>query len=160
MRWILFLLLILPVPFYGQEKNPISNEMLGNAVFCLQQKLTSIGYAPPKFSEHEYRLKYLFGVQNAGDQPDELQLIVYAPFDKKGILYQLYLEKNRHPIFYIGEMGTLKRSGGDMVSDEIWGGTGTYYQVKRLLRKFSSQNAIVLRDADVKKGTGRCVLQR
>lgn len=162
MKWLfLCAMLFLPLAFYAQEKKPVNNKTLGNAVFCLQQKAASIGYAPPKFSKREYRLKYLFGVQNKGDQPNELHLILYAPLEKSGTLYQLYLEERNHlPIFYIGEMGTLKRSNGEMVPDEIWGGVGTYYNVKRLLRKFSSQGSIMLDEANVKKGIRGCVLQR
>lgn len=160
-RSLFFLVLFLPATICGKENGGMSNEALENAVFCLQQKATTISYAPPKFTEHEYRLKYLIGVQQKGDQSNELQLIVYGPSEKNGILYQLYLEERDHrPIFYIGEMGTLKWSGGNMIPDEMWGGVGTYYSVKRLLRKFSTETAITLKEGDVKEGMRGCVLQR
>lgn len=88
-------------------------------------------------------------------------MVVYAPSDKKGLLYQVYLEEKDHrPSIFIGELGTLKREGKEMVPDEIWGGVGTYYDVKRLLRKLSSKPAVMVSEDQVREGPLSCVSQR
>lgn len=157
---IVLLLMFLPLAAAQQPKG-LDVTILGNILYCLQSKAASIGYAPPHFSKHSFKLRYLLNEQKEKDKDDELQVVVYGPSEKKGILYEIYFdEMNHQPSIYIGEIGTLKQDANTMVPDEIWGGVGTYYDVKRLLKRLASEPPVMVADEHVRKGHFSCVLQR
>jgi hypothetical protein len=154
----MLLLMVLPLAI-AQQRRELDVATLGNVLYCLQSKVASD--APPHFSEHSFKLRYLVGQQKEAPKEERLQLVVYAPSENKATLYETYFEDVDHrPSIYIGEIGTLRKEGNAMVPEEIWGGVGTYYDVKRMLKRLSSQPAVMVPDEEVKDGQRNCVLQR
>lgn len=57
------LLLVSLAPVRAQQQEQLDTATLGNVLYCLQSKVASIGYAPPRFSEHSFKLRYLLTTQ-------------------------------------------------------------------------------------------------
>ena len=103
----------------------------------------------------------MFGVViKEEDEKNELQLVVYGKGEKRGILYQVYLDDDGRPSIYIGQGGTLKQEKGVMEPDEIWGGVASYYAVKRLLRVISAKPAITIPASEVVAGSRVCIFEQ
>jgi hypothetical protein len=142
----------------AQTPNQLTSSDLGNVLHCLDKKLKPVGGAPPRFENDSYRVRYVLGVVEKGeDEKNELHLVVYGKGEKRGILYQVYLDDDGRPSIYIGQGGTLKQEKGVMEPDEIWGGQGTYYYEKRLLRVISVKPAITIPTNEVVAGSRACV---
>jgi hypothetical protein len=139
----------------------VSSKELGAVLSCLQTKVASDGAAPPQFAPGLYRVRYYYGVLTPGDdEPDELQLVVYAPKGTSAVLYRVYLKTtDRGQEIYIGDWGTLKKEHGRMVPDEIPGGVATYFHIKKLLEVLSQRPVLTIRSSDVKPGPAACVYQ-
>jgi hypothetical protein len=145
----------------AQTPDKLTNPELGNVLHCLDTKLKPVGGAPPHFESDSYRIRYAFGaVIKEEDKKNELHLVVYGKGEKKGILYQVYFEPGGPPSIYIGPAGTLKQEKGVMEPDEIWGGQGTYYYEKRLLRVISAKPAITIPASEVVAGSRVCIFER
>jgi hypothetical protein len=141
--------------------NTLATAEIGSVLQCLGTKLEPIGYAPPRFASQSFHVRYLLNETRSTDKGNELSLVVYGPGGKKAMLYEVYLENNKgQPSIYIGEMGTLKRKGAAMEPDEIWGGVGTYYEVKRLVKRISGTATLSVPTSQVKHGPRACVFER
>lgn len=145
----------------AQTPNQLTSSELGNVLHCLDTKLKPFGGAPPRFESDSYRVRYVLGVVEKGDdEKNELHLVVYGKGEKRGTLYQVYLDDDRRPSIYIGQGGTLKQEKGVMEPDEIWGGQATYYYEKRLLRVISAKPAITIPASEVVAGSRVCIFDR
>ncbi len=145
----------------SQAQERLTSSDIGNVLQCLDTKLSGIGYAPPRFDENSFRVRYILGVvDKEQDKKNELHLVVYGKGEKKALLYEVYFDRDARPSIYIGEMGTLKQEKGLIEPDEIWGGVGTYRQVKRLLRLISARPAVTVSATEVVAGHRACVFQR
>lgn len=145
----------------AQVPNQLTSSELGNVLHCLDTKLKPVDGAPPRFEGDSYRIRYLLGVVEKGeDEKNELHLAVYGKGEKTGILYQVYLDDGRRSSIYIGQWGTLKQEKGVMEPDEIWGGQATYYYEKRLLRFISAKPAITIPASEVHAGSRICIFDR
>lgn len=105
--------------------NVVPVAQLGSVLNCLQSKLLSIGAAPPKVDRGHYKVRYRYGVVTKGyDQPDELQLLVYAPHDSANILYRVYFDSTPswRPEIYIGDWASIEVRHGQFVPKLIPGG--------------------------------------
>ncbi len=144
----------------AQTPSQLTSSELGNVLHCLDRKLRP-GDSPPRFESDSYRIRYAFGVVvKDEDEKNELHLAVYGKGEKRGVLYQVYLEDGRRPSIYIGQWGTLKQEKGVMEPDEIWGGQATYYYEKRLLRVISATPAITIPASEVVAGSRVCIFDR
>ncbi|OFV85739.1 MAG: hypothetical protein A3D93_01225 [Acidobacteria bacterium RIFCSPHIGHO2_12_FULL_67_30] len=150
-------------PCFGQTgpETTLSREKIGNVLSCLQAKLGPIGHGPPRARPHSFAVRYFYGILTPGEeQSNELQLVVYGPKEASATLYRVYFnEKDDKKVIFIGEWGTLKKEDGQMVPDEIPGGVGTYYQIKKLLGVVSRNPALTIPDRYVKPGTDACVYE-
>jgi len=145
----------------AQTPDQLTSSELGNVLYCLDTELKPVGTAPPRFETGSYRVRYVIGVVEKGeDEKNELHLAVYGKEEKRGFLYQVYFEGHKRPFIYIGQGGTLKQEKGIMEPDEIWGGQATYYYEKRLLRVISTKPAITIPASEVVAGPRRCVFER
>jgi hypothetical protein len=146
----------------AQTPNELTSSELGNVLHCLDTKLKPVGSAPPRFESDSYRVRYVLGVvDKKEDEENKLTLVVYGKGEKRGFLYQVYLEhEGRRSSIYIGQGGTLKQEKGVMEPDEIWGGQATYYYEKRLLRVISAKPAITIPASEVVAGPRVCIFDR
>src|ERR1019366_4902736 len=142
----------------AQTPNRLTSSELGNVLHCLDNKKLSPEYPPPRFESDSYRVRYILGVVIKGvDKENELHLVVYGKGEKKGIIYEVYFEHDGRPSIVIGRVGTLKQEKGVMEPDETWGGVGSYYDEKRLLRVIFAKPAITIPASEVVAGPRRSV---
>src|SRR5579863_5448539 len=161
---ILVFLASVALPGYPQTKprRTVSQAKLGEVLNCLQVKLASIGGGPPRGSRRYFLVRYYYGVLTPGDDdPNELQVAVYARHETSARLYSVYFDKKGdQPQIYVGEWGgTLKRENGKMVVDVNPGGLGTYYHIKHLLRVMSESPVMRVPNRYVRPGPDVCVYQ-
>ena len=159
---VLFLVLFCSLRGLAEVPQQLSSAELGNVLYCLNSKLPATGYAPPRFGVDSFRVRYIVAIVNKhSDLPENnLHLIVYGKKEERAILYELYVEKKNGKLSVdIGQEGTLKKEKGVMQPDEIWGGVGSYYGVKRLLKAISARPAITVSDYNLQQGPGKCTFQ-
>jgi hypothetical protein len=145
----------------ARTPDKLTDPELGNVLYCLDTKLNAIGYPPPRFEGNSFRVRYALGIVDKNeDKKNELHLVVYGKGEKRAILYEVYFDHDGRPSIYIGEVGTLKQEKGVMEPDEIWGGVGSYYKVKRLLRVVSAKPAITIPASEVVAGSRVCIFER
>ncbi len=146
----------------AQTKNTpeeFSPARLGNVLSCLQAKLSAYGDAPPRFDARSFRVRYLYGKESAGDEDDELHIVVYGPREDSAILFEVYLnavDDNKRGMI-IGLPATLKREHGRLVVDELPGGQATLRRIDKLLGVISHRPLITIMNNQVRPGSLPCV---
>jgi hypothetical protein len=147
----------------GQSKDAqkaISTANLGNVLHCLQTKASSFGYVPPRFDEHSFRVRYVYGKWSPVDEDNELHMVVYGAGEESATLFEVYLQtaQGKQEIF-VGDAATLKKEKGKLVTDEIPGGQATLQRIEKLLVVISHQKAITITESEMKEGEAACVYQ-
>jgi hypothetical protein len=136
----------------------ISPEKLGEVLHCLDAKLSKIGMAPPKAKADSYLVQYYYGVLTPKEEdPNELQLIVYAPDGSTANLYRVYFDQTEKNSIYLGDGATVKKENGKMVPDEISGGLGSLEEMNKVLNVTNKQKPIVIPQSLVVQGNEACI---
>jgi len=148
----------------GQTKGTqgdFSPARLGNVLYCLQAKMSSIGYAPPRFNARSFRIRYVYGKWSPIDEDDELHMVVYGPSERSAILFEVYLQtKDGKQEIFIGEPTTFKKEHGVLVVDELPGGQATLRRIEALFHVISYRPVVTVMDSQVKAGPEACVYER
>ena len=154
-------LFLIPVELFAQTKNTpedFSPARLGNVLHCLRVKLSAYD-EPPRFEAHSFRVRYVYGKFDPGDENDELHMVVYGPREESGTLFEVYLnavDHNKRGII-IGLPATLKREHRRLAVDELPGGLATLRRLDELLRVISHRPVITIMDNQVRPGSVPCL---
>jgi hypothetical protein len=150
--WLFTALVVCTIQGKNNSKT-ISVTRLGNVLSCLQAKISPLGYPPPRFGAHSFRVRYLYGIQSPGDSGNNLHVFVYGPKEDSATLYEVYIHgANGREEIYFGSYATFKKEGGKLVLDEIPGGLGTAHRIEQLFASISRQRATMISEEDVKPG--------
>jgi hypothetical protein len=133
---------------------------LGEVLYCLDAKLSTIGMAPPKAKANAYLVQYFYGVLTPKEEsPNELQLIVYTAGGLTANLYRVYFDQTEKNSIYLGDGATVKKENSKMVPDEISGGLGSLQELKKILDMTNKQELLVIPQSLVVQGSDACIYE-